>query len=558
MYTKTLKTCCSLLLVMIMTACGDTLDESGSGGDKNQVYTLKLESGLTSISAGGWTEIIANIIDGNGNGFIAQEVDITFNSTCVVNGKALLDSPVTSVTGTAISTYEAKGCEGDDVIVARASWEEEDITGNTTVAISVSGTITINVAPSTMGAITFVDSTPSMIGIKGAGLPESARVTFRVSDISGGPLARQVVDFSLNSDKGGVSLANVEGTTNQNGEVSVVVNAGTIAATVRVTAALRSNPAIKTQSRGLAISTGVAEQDRFSLSADILNPEAFNYDGTEVFLTVRAADRAGNPVPDNSTVYFTAEGGHVEPSCETENGVCSVAWRSANPRPADGRATVLAVMDGEESFNDFNANGYFDPGESFVDLPDAWRDDNENGRYDAGIEEFRDYDNTGVFSEGDGCFTGVLRNYQPGDACYNRAKSIEVRENLVLVMSGSYADIITPRGGFSSCAGSVSSDLFTIKDARSNPMPAGTKIGITVSFGELVTPEEYIVFSTNNKSIETLRYSVAWKGTKDLNPGETEAGAMTITVTTPNGNQTVKTLPLSHAEGAACAFSPGP
>ena len=50
---------------------------------------------------------------------------------------------------------------------------------------------------------------------------------------------------------------------------------------------------------------------------------------------------------------------------------------------------------GEESFTDINGNGFYDSGESFVNLGEPFRDDNENGLYSSG-EYFLDFNHDGV------------------------------------------------------------------------------------------------------------------------------------------------------------------
>lgn len=530
---RSIKWCCAALSMLLAAGCGDTLQTGADTGE----YSLTLTAGLSSISAGGWTEVIARIRDSSGRDYLAEDVEVTFNSTCAAQGKATIDSPVVSVAGTATSTYQAKGCVGTDTIVARA-----DVGGAAAI-----GSTTVTVAAATMGAINYISALPENIGIKGVGLVETAIVTFQVLDVNGNPMANQIVDFSLNSTIGGMTLTNYESVSNQHGQVSTTVNAGDVAATVRVTASLRSNPAIKTQSDGLIISTGITTQSRFSLSASVLNPEAWNIDGQEVILTARAADHFGNRVPDGSAVYFTTEGGHIGSSCLTVDGACSVTWNSANPRPPFGRSTVLAVMQGEESFVDVNGNGRYDDGEPFDDLPEAWRDDNENGVYDLG-EEYRDYDSSGVYSEADSLYSGILC-VGPADCAPMR--SVEVRDSLVLVMSGSEAWITIYPGGFSSCEGSVRDGLLTVSDFRGQPMPAGTTIDIEVSSGTLLTPDSYTVPSTNYNGRPT--YAISWQGEED-----DAVGLMTITVTSPEGLISVATASLSSSDILNCSFSPGP
>jgi hypothetical protein len=52
-------------------------------------------------------------------------------------------------------------------------------------------------------------------------------------------------------------------------------------------------------------------------NGDEFNLEAQDYDGEVANITVRLSDSFGNPVPDNTVVSFTAEGGQIQSSCTT-------------------------------------------------------------------------------------------------------------------------------------------------------------------------------------------------------------------------------------------------
>ncbi|QSX32416.1 Ig-like domain-containing protein [Shewanella avicenniae] len=435
-----------------------------------------------SLSAGGTATVSVELRDDEGNLF-TDPVDVIFSSVCTRQGLAQLSSPVTTVNGVASSTYLAQGCVNTDTITATAN-----VGGR---SLSASGSLTV--LPANVGSVVFLDATPSQIGIQGTGLDESSTLRFRVLDTNGNAVPNQSVSFSLNSTVGGLSLSPASATTNSSGIVQTVVNSGTVATSVRVTATIDgSNPVISSQSSELVISTGIPDQDSFSLSAEVLNAEGWDVDGTEVMVTARLADAFNNPVPDGTAVYFTTEGGAIEPSCVTSNGACSVAWTSQNARPEGqslvdsatgamrnpraelvnggnfygqmygGRATINAYAIGEESFPDLNGNGRFDVSEvaAFAgndvsgqpyDLDDAFRDYNEDGIFNpqqaggqAGGDNERliDYNSNGVFDTADGVYNGVLCSIPAHAGCadgVNQPKSIYVRGSLVMVMASSAA-----------------------------------------------------------------------------------------------------------------------
>jgi hypothetical protein len=419
------------------------------------------EISLPQISAGGTSVVSISVIDDQGNLF-TEPVDVNFSSACVTQSLATMSSPITTANGIATSTYLAKGCTGDDPI---------NVTANAG-GINLSASTSINVFAADIGSIEFVSATPENIGITGAGIvsgSENSTVIFKVKDTDGNPYNNRIVNFALNTDVGGISLSQEQATTNAQGIVQTVVNSGTVPTTVRVIASTEAldGTMVFTQSSILVVSTGLPDQDSFSLSRGLANPEAWKVDGVEVPVTVRMADAFNNPVPDGTAVYFTTEGGSIDASCLTDNGRCSVNWRSQNPRPTGqtltqsfcsrtddlnatifcaraplanrknylgqkngGRATILATAIGEESFPDKNGNGRFDESEYTLfqggdvgnrpyDLKEAFVDHNEDGFYnpeetnagsEAGgdLEEFADFNSNGTFDLQDGTYNGVL------------------------------------------------------------------------------------------------------------------------------------------------------
>ncbi|KVX02267.1 hypothetical protein [Shewanella frigidimarina] len=451
----------------------------------------------TDLSAGGTATVTVSIQDDLGNVF-TQPVDVNFSSTCATKtpAQALISSPVSSSNGVATSTYRAEGCVGEDQI---------NVTANAG-GISLSAVGTINILQADVGSIVFVSAIPENISILGTGGTESSVVKFKVLDNNGNVVANQNVKFALNTTVGGVKIDPLQATTNNSGIVQTVVTTGTVATSLRVTATVDNGaiPAISSQSSQLIVSTGIPDQDSFSLSAELLNAEGWNVDGTVVKVTARMADAFNNPVPDGTTVSFTTEGGSIEDACQTVNGACSVSWISQLPRPEGqtllngagqmyrnpnaelaydstldiygnfygqkygGRATVTATAIGEESFPDLNGNGRFDASEAAeflsgtdvtgqpFDLNDAYNDYNEDGLFNpqqtggqsgGSLEELIDFNSNGIFDVKDGKYNGVLCSDPVHSACadgVSDSKSLFVRRSLTLVMSGSAAYATAP------------------------------------------------------------------------------------------------------------------
>ena len=340
-----------------------------------------------SLSAGGTASLGVTVLNGSIPFTPAQSV--SFTSPCATSGKATISSPVITVNGVASTSYTDKGCGGADIITASTS-----LAGAT---FTQTGTVTV--LPATAGQIAFVSALPQNIALKGTGGPgrqESSSVTFKVLDNNGNPVSGQVVNFDLTTSVGGLTRNPTSSTTGADGTVSTVVAAGTINTPVRVTATL-AGTSITTLSDQLVVSTGVPDQNSFSLSTEIYNVEGMNHDGCEAPVGSRVrislADHFNNPAPDGTAVSFTAEGGTVDASCLTglvnttltngtvitQKGIpgqCTVRFCAATPRPADGRITILAYALGEESFIDANGDNLLQQSvEKFQDLGDPFRND---------------------------------------------------------------------------------------------------------------------------------------------------------------------------------------
>lgn len=560
-----------------------------------------------SLSAGGTASLSVTVLNGTSPFTSAQSV--IFTSPCTAAGKATISSPVITVNGIASTSYTDKGCGGADTITASTSL------GGAT--FTQTGTVTVLAA--TAGQIAFVSALPQNIALKGtggAGRQESSTVTFKVLDKNGNPVSGQLVNFALTTSVGGLLLNPTSSTTGADGTVSTVVAAGTINTPVRVTATL-AGTSITTLSDQLVISTGVADQNSFSLSTTIFNVEGMGHDGCEgpVGSTVRVslADHFNNPVPDGTAVSFTAEGGTVDASCLTGqkgvSGECSVRFCAANPRPADGRITILAYALGEESFTDTNGNNLFESGEVFQDLGEPFRNDraitNRNANANWGVianslvpanpddiwstgnaiwapgETFINTNSTnGWDGGGDGIYNGVLKSPQTFD---NQAT--HVRGALVQVLSTSEANITaidavpvtlshcvtgTPfdnasktfriairDGNVTVFSGNKASTapLFLPFDLPGNILPAGTKIDFTASNGTILSSASFIVPNTNEPSAAAWIYPVSLQSdatqtsSVDTPPlsctNQVTSGLLTVKVTTPLGLITTQSFSVT-------------
>jgi hypothetical protein len=510
------------------------------------------EVSTDSLSAGGTASISVMIVDEQGMPF-TQPADVYFSSACTKASTPLAEitSPVTAINGEATSLYLAKGCIGDDPISVTVN-----VGGSNLTSLA-----SINILSPTEGSISFVSAEPSLIAIKTTGGLETSIVKFQVFDTTGTPVSNKTVNFKLNTKMGGTELSHLQGITDSNGMVQTVVNSGAIATTVRVMATVDgSDPLLITQSSKLIISTGIPDQDSFTLKVKNLNPDLFE----RVPVTVYLADAFNNFAPDGTAVYFTTEGGAIDDSCFTLDGQCTVEWQDQNPRPANGRSTVTAYALGEESFPDSNGNGRFDESEFELfksvgidsnpyDLNEAFNDYNENKAYDKdALEELIDFNGDGLYTERDMLYNGVLCSEPVHDGCANGlsdSKSIHIRGSVVIIMSGSTAvatNLVIIDSGLDNddqvldiVGADVGQVSLTITDSNSQQMPSGSVVTFTSSVGEVQGQSSFTWPNSNEPGGQS--YGVAVKGATEASKGE-----LVVTVKTPSGHEsTAIVIPIN-------------
>jgi hypothetical protein len=188
------------------------------------------------------------------------------------------------------------------------------------------------------------------------------------------------------------------------------------------------------------------------------------------------------------------------------------------------------------------------------DMPEAFRDDNENGIRDAG-ETFIDFNNNNAYDAADGKFNGVLCNNVTAPPVGSSAgtcsatKSIHVRGSLAIIFSGSTAviSVISPATPItlSACAGGIRTVDLRIVDAVGNPMPVGTTITAATTNGTLQGTTSFVQANTNvTPAAGVATHSIVIKddGAAAVPCADaTPSGVLTITVVTPAGGATGQT-----------------
>ncbi|WP_298234968.1 hypothetical protein [uncultured Azohydromonas sp.] len=583
------------------TVRGSTLQASVSYVVAFPTLALSAMTVPASLSAGANAAISVTVLS-NDQPYTAP-LPVSFSSPCATAGKATLSSPVTTQNGVASASYSDKGCGVPDVITASVTL------GDATVV----QTGTITVLPATAGSLSFVASDTSNIalaGTGGIGRQEFATLRFKVFDTTGTAVSGTRVRFgfaNLNGGEiaaiGGLKLHPDTAISSPDGTVTTLVSGGTLPTSVRVKAVVDGTN-LSTLSNVLVVSTGVPDQQHFSLSTTTGNCEGWTLDQDECsIVTVRMADHFGNPVPDGTAVNFTAEGGNIEASCITGqllpsttpagestnskqgpgSGSCSVQLRSASPRHPDdryvppaqrtsdvlshrGRVTVMAYALGEEDFNDRNGNNLCDDCDAARDAADSeftsqqdqprdiYRDDDENKAYTPG-EPCVGPNNGSCSTPGDGRYNGVLRNPPASPVAPTLPPSIApttyVSAQLVQIFSGSEATITfeqadgTVMSNLSCPPGKTAKVYFRARDENGNPMPAGSKIDLQALFGVVGTPVIPATMTVNNYVLK-LRDPTPDPRYEAIVGCGGGSGTLIVKVTTPvKKAESVATLPIN-------------
>ena len=520
------------------------------------IFTKNLDLSEDELPAGGTTTVTVDVVDENQALFMTP-VDINFTSNCVTSALATIDASATTVSGVAMATYRAQGCEGTDTITATATFGGESFSAESSLVV----------LPDEIGSIEFVGADPTQIALLGTGaqgLSETSTVTFRVRGSQGLPSPNQNVNFALTTTVGGITLTPTYATTDSDGLVSTVVQSGAISTSVGViaTVTMEEGVIISTQSDLLAVTTGVPDQNSMDISPSVCAPEALIWRDEEITVTARASDVFNNPVPDGTAISFRTEGGTIGGVCTTVSGSCSVTWSSQNPVPDDGLVTILATAIGGESFTDNNGNGVFDTGDWLgqdgngdelccdpddisYDLPEAYLDANFNGEFDSG-EEYLDFNSNGLHDGPNTLYNGVLCDTASGLCALDGSGekiNVHVRDDMEIVMSGSEAQIIIVRDGLPDSGPDDDLTLnpgarldfdIRIEDENSKSMPTGTTVSIATDNGELLGVVEYTISGCNTGSVS---YPVTL-----LSDDESDFNLLTITVTTPREIVTTRTV----------------
>jgi hypothetical protein len=530
----------------------------GTGRDGTFVSGgLTTSVGEADLSYGGDTVVSVNLVDSSENSlFTSSSVTVNFTSGCVQTGKSTIDASVNTTTGTAVATYSANTCEGADTIIANLS-------------DGTSASKLITVAGQVLGALEFVSASPTTIALSGSGSsanPEVSTVSFSLKDKTGAPIAGETVSYTLSTNVGRISLSSNSSVTNASGVTSVQLNAGGVNVSVVVVATVviinsdGSTSTTTTTSGPIAILGGIPDQNSFSLSVEVLNPEGWDQFGVTNRISIRAADRYNNLARDGTQISFVTNGGSIVGACALAGGSCSVNWVSQFPRPADGIVSVLARTTGEESFTDTNSNGKYDVGETVLtNLPEAFLDIDRSGTRNSDDEFFSDFNDNGVYDTKAGTLFQGTNCSAAAKAAGHCASLVDVRASGIFCMSTNDVEvrvdtlIDTDVSIVDVSTGQQTLNLI-FSDANGNSPPRGTTFDVSLENGEIVFGGD-IALPNGCDPGNGFQTNLIVKADED---NATVTGLLTIEIIQVNGVVRPIFIELCHlgVSGGSCRLTP--
>jgi hypothetical protein len=259
------------------------------------VSIMSVTADTNSIGAYGQTNVQVNL-----SGFVTgTPVTVSITSACISDTPAkatITPATATTTNGIASFTYHDNGCGATNT---------SDTLNASVGGSSATGSLKLTIGAPSANSINFISATPTSIYLAGSGYVSTSTVIFQVLDTAGNGLPGQSVLLHATTLAGGLTLDGQEADetkiSDSNGNVSVLINSGTVPTPVRISATLVATPSITTVSSSLSIAVGLPSQLNFSLSQATRNIEGYDIDGTANTYNIIASDRLGNPVPRAAT-----------------------------------------------------------------------------------------------------------------------------------------------------------------------------------------------------------------------------------------------------------------
>lgn len=324
----------SFILVIFSAGCKKKSTSSPPPGTQQ---VLKSFSALpTSIQAGDSSLVQATVTDQDDDPL--ANVTVSFSASPSSAGSFRNNSDVTDDLGRA-SSYFISADTGTVTLQAI-------ITGDTMTTTLLITSTTPPVSTGSIASIEFNSLRPS-IQVKGTGGIESAVLVATGYDELGNKVgAGNLIIFRILNGPGGGENFEDKGygpdtsITNESGQAYVTLNSGTISGTVELRA---ESGTIFSNVTRVAINAGPPAY--LTLGGKPLNIRGWDYVNATSEILAMVNDIYGNPVQNNTAVYFGTEEGMVDAYATTSGGLAQSTYHSGEPRN-DGLAYIFGSTAG--------------------------------------------------------------------------------------------------------------------------------------------------------------------------------------------------------------------
>ncbi len=328
----------SLILLFFFAGCKKKSTSSTSGGGTQTQQVIKSLAALpSSVQVGDSSLVSATVTDQDDTAL--ADVTVYFLASPSSKGSFRNSTVNTDASGIA-STYFVATDSGTVTLFA-VLLSGDSLSTNLQITSSSSGSSSDSIA-----SIELVSLSPS-IQVKGTGGIESAVLVATGYDEFGEVVGagNEIVFRILNGPYGGENLENKgygpdTAVTDASGKAYVTLNSGTISGTVEIRAEVGL---IRSRVTRVAIHAGPPVY--ISMGADPLNIRGWDYVNATSEIVAMVDDVYGNPVQDNTAVYFGTEEGMVDAYALTSGGLAQTTYHSGEPRN-DGQAYIYGSTSG--------------------------------------------------------------------------------------------------------------------------------------------------------------------------------------------------------------------
>ncbi|MCU0454155.1 MAG: Ig-like domain-containing protein [Bacteroidetes bacterium] len=326
-------------LITGLPAPGFTIADSGS---YSFTFTVADANG-NPLSAGSTVQVT---VEGDGSGGLDLAGDVS---------RTLPDTRNASFTSFSVTAQDKDRGGPSGLVRFKISVTGENGTAEATLAGSqlTTGQSATGPASRYVATLELESISRSNLSIRGTGAAEVSTLTFSAKDSTGIALDknnRAFVQFSLlplGGLGGGEFLSVTADSTNDNGRVSVTINAGTKSGVLQVrarTTALTRPDTVFSSPVRLTISGGLPDSQRVVVGLSRVNMPGLIQSGPIGTVSVQAGDKHNNPAQTGTAFYFTTNLGLIQANASTNDAGQATAQLSGGVVGASTGAGTITVQ----------------------------------------------------------------------------------------------------------------------------------------------------------------------------------------------------------------------